>query len=158
MTIAKKKFLKQTLVCAAFGAWGVVVSIASFMYLDRVFPRNSFLEDNGKEDANGRFLDSSVRWGTEYNRDADDFDFGNIQSVVVEEDDGRFRPVEYGELFKAEEPTLPKGYDGEVEVNGVGVFTVTNGMVIGNGAYVDNGGWYAPVGPKTDKEKSSETP
>lgn len=157
MTIAKKKFLKQTLICAVFGAWGVVVSITSFMYLDRVFPRNSFLEDNGKEDANGRFLDSSVIWGTEYDNRAYDFCFGNVQALLVEDDNGRFSPAEYGDLFKVAEPIVISGYDGEVEW-GVGVSTFTNGMDVGNAAYIDNGGWFAPVGPKTDEEKSTETP
>ena len=157
MTIAKKKFLKQTLICAAFGAWGVVVSITSLMYLDRVFQRNDFREDKGKEDANGRFLDSSVVWGTEYDSDADDFDFGNIQEVVVEEENCRFRPVEYVEMFKAAEPIVMSGYDGEIDW-GVGVSGFTNGMDVGNAAYIDNGGWFAPVGPKTDEEKSTETP
>ena len=158
MTIAKKKFLKLTLICAAFGAWGVFVSITSFMYLDRAFPRNSFLEDKGKEDANGRFIDSSVIWGTEYDNRADDFGFGNFRAVVIYDNEIGYRPIDDGEFYKAAEPTLPRGYDGEVDVNGVGVFTVTNGMDVGNAAYIDNGGWFAPVGPKTDEEKSTETP
>lgn len=158
MTCATKIFLKQTLLCTAFGVWGAVVSITSFKYLEGRFPRHHFREDTEKEEANGRFLSPSVIWGTEYDREADDFDFGNVQAVVVEEEDGRFRPAEYGELFKAAEPTLPRGYDGEVEVNGVGVFTVTNGMIVGNAAYFDNGGWYTPIGHKEDENKSSETP